>query len=71
MIQNTNLKNALSGIIDIQEKTIEALSGKFYNKTSVNTLIEPISGLTLVDLSGFNERLTAIEEQLNTFDDIE
>lgn len=60
------LKSTLSGIISLQDKLCDTLSGKYYNKESINELITPINGLTSSILSGYNERLSNLEEALSS-----
>jgi hypothetical protein len=61
MAEEINLKTTLSGLVDIQEKTLTALSTKYYNKTMVDTKVKVLSGLTDEVLSGFNDRLEDLE----------
>ena len=64
--ESSLLKSTLSGIISLQDKLCDTLSGKYYNKESINELITPINGLTSSILSGYNERLSNLEEALSS-----
>lgn len=66
MAEEINLKTTLSGLVDIQEKTLNALSTKYYNKTTVDAKVKVLSGLTDEVLSGFNDRLEDLEEILDS-----
>lgn len=66
MTEEINLKSTLSGLVDIQEKTLNALSAKYYNKTTVDNKVKVLSGLTDEVLSGFNDRLEDLEEILDS-----
>ena len=61
MTEEINLKTTLSGLVDIQEKTLIALSAKYYNKIAVNDKVKVLTGLTDEVLSGFNDRLEDLE----------
>ena len=61
MAEEINLKSTLSGLVDIQEKTLNALSTKYYNKIAVDDKVKVLSGLTDEVLSGFNDRLEDLE----------
>lgn len=65
MTEEINLKSTLSGLVDIQEKTLIALSGKYYNKIAVDDKVKVLSGLTDEVLSGFNDRLEDLEDILD------
>lgn len=64
--KSTLLKSTLSNIISLQDKLCDTLSGKYYNKDSINELIDPINGLTSSILSGYSERLSNLEESLSS-----
>lgn len=66
MAEEINLKSTLSGLVDIQEKTLTALSTKYYNKTAVDDKVKVLSGLTDEVLSGFNDRLEDLDEILDS-----
>lgn len=61
MAEEINLKSTLSGLVDIQEKTLNALSTKYYNKIAVDNKVKVLSGLTDEVLSDFNDRLEDLE----------
>ena len=61
MAEEINLKSTLSGLVDIQEKTLNALSTKYYNKIAVDNKVKVLSGLTEEVLSDFNDRLEDLE----------
>lgn len=61
MEEEINLKSTLSGLVDIQEKTLNVLSTKYYNRIAVDDKVKVLSGLTDEVLAGFNDRLEDLE----------